>query len=803
MSIFGQHAARYFAKGLSVTPLITNGKKPFLDGWQKYHDHLPSAEMQEAWIKNYPHNNMGLVLGRQSNITVIDVDTEDEKIAEAIYSVLPKSKWIRIGAKGAVLAYKYTGIPTFRINNAAGQRVVEYLSTRTQVVLPPSIHPDTMKPYWADNDLVDVCDDLTELPDNIEEILRAILATVTPMENARKAKRLRLSDKVASGARDTQMNRMAGFHATCIQRGETTLMQAISDMRAWADLKVERKKGDEIDVEKGCQQIIQYLVADINNKGRMLPPGWDDGLSEENKKNWGLDFSEDQEEWTCQQHLDNLHRIFETYAPDDPNRHKNIDTVVSKLAKSQKLNSIEMQRILEKLKANTGMAVGVYKKEIAELQKGDLAGQDHTEIANAALRYLEDKRGYTVRRYNQEFWSWEGTHWSPMDDNEIWKIIAQEYGHLPAARRANDHKGIISVMATLVPQKLGVLEIEGINFRNGFLTTDLVLVPHNPDFGMTYMLDMSYDPDLAGKAHLWEDLMFKSWGHNGDYEDKKKAIQEAIAVTLFGKGTSYQRGVLLYGVAGSGKSQMLEVVQHMVPVAAKCSVTPDQWDDKFSISFLDKKLLNIVGELHEKKPMPGKQFKELIDGTEQTGQHKFKPLFQFVPKACHWFASNFLPKTRDTSNGFNRRWLILNFDLPVAEKDRIPDLGKTIAEEELDAIVAWAIQSYPALRKRGCFTLPTSHHFFANEMGEQNSMVRQWFNSNVIETTNAQQDAHALFIDFFTYCTKHGASSIVREKHFHIELEQLLAEVRLKDHVLVENNKIYTRITIKGKKNGQ
>lgn len=737
MPIFGDHAAAYFAKGLSVTPLIVNGKKPFLDGWQRFHDHLPSPEQQELWIRNYPNNNMGLVLGRQSNIVVIDVDTLDEKVAAAIYSVLPKTKWIRIGAKGAVLAYRYNGIGTFRINNAKGERLVEHLSTGTQVVLPPSIHPDTMKPYWSENPLLDVHEDLPCLPDDIEDIIRAVCSTVTEMESSKKAKRLRLSDKVAAGARDTQMNRMSGLLATCIQRGEITVLQAISDMRAWADLKVESKRGDEIDVEKGVQQIIQYLVTDVS-KGRMLPPGWDDGLTEEDKKQMGLDFSEDQQEWTVQQHMENLDRIFTTYAPEDVNRHTQIDLVLGKLAKAEKLSSLDMHRILEKLKGNTGIAVGAFKKEIMDLQKGDLAGTDHTQIANAALNYLEEKRGYALRHYNQDFWSWEGTHWAPMENDEIWKIIAQEFGDLPAAKRANDHKGIMQIMSTLIPKKLGVLDVEGVNFRNGYLTTDLTLIPSNPDFGKTYTLDMSYDPSLASHAPRWFKLLEQCWGHCPDYQERVQALREAICVTLFGKGTSYQRAILLYGVAGSGKSQILKVIEHLVPKDAKCSVTPDQWDDKFAISFLDQKLLNIVGELHEKKPMPGKQFKELVDGTEQTGQHKFKPLFNFLPIATHWFASNFLPKTKDTSDGFNRRWLVLSFDKPVEKKDIVLDLGKTIAEEELDAIVAWALQAWPELRTRGSYTLPTSHHFYVNEMGEQNSMVRQWFNASVVPADNAQ-----------------------------------------------------------------
>jgi len=93
---------------------------------------------------------------------LIDIDTDDPAQMKAIQDQLVDSAWVRIGAKGAMLAYRYNGTPTFRIKDVSGKMIVEHLSAKTQIVLPPSIHPTTKRPYFANSDLVGVLDQLRE-----------------------------------------------------------------------------------------------------------------------------------------------------------------------------------------------------------------------------------------------------------------------------------------------------------------------------------------------------------------------------------------------------------------------------------------------------------------------------------------------------------------------------------------------------------------------------------------------------------------------------------------------------------------
>ena len=154
--IFLKNAPIYWEHGMPVIPLYRNEKKPIPHAWSQWHDHMPDAQTQVEWLNAYPDGNLGLVLGAQSGIVAFDIDTENPLWLDVILRVLPATFWKRVGKKGMVLAYRWTGLKTFRIKTVSGESICEMLSDKTQVVLPPSIHPDTRKPYTANCNLWEV-----------------------------------------------------------------------------------------------------------------------------------------------------------------------------------------------------------------------------------------------------------------------------------------------------------------------------------------------------------------------------------------------------------------------------------------------------------------------------------------------------------------------------------------------------------------------------------------------------------------------------------------------------------------------
>jgi phage/plasmid-associated DNA primase len=788
-AIFALTAPRYLEAGLPVIPLYPREKKPIPMDWSRYFDQPVEPETQAQWLQSCAGGNIGLVLGPQSGICMVDIDTTDQRLVAVIEQLLPPSPWRRVGRKGAMLAFRYTGLKTFRIRNTSGETIVELLSARTQAVLPPSIHPDTGRAYEASCDLVDVHTQLSALDAEIESMLRAAL-TEAGVDLSHSGW-TRVVDYASAGSRDTSLTERAGLFAYAVMRGDRSVKEAIGMLQAYASDFTEHVAGDPIDVDKHVRNLIRFLHRDVFDKQKVLPSGWDDGLTEEEKQAWGLEFTREQEQWTFELIKQFLIDEFERWPKDSPQRAAAIDRALLKISSATSLNKLEEDRLLDYISNAGGLGVKIttLKSRIKELRMGDIRGQDQSEIARAAIRDLEQL--FPVKAHNGTIWKWAGSHWEKLDDTYVQARISADYGHLIACKKFSDIRGIHGLMKTVLPQGIKALDVRGVNFANGFLTEDLKLLPHDPAYGMVYTLPFRYLPGSAGQAPLFFQFLEKCWAEDDDYQQKVDALQEALAVTLFGLGPRYQRAILLQGAPKSGKSQLLRIAQSLVPDNARCAVPPNDWSDRFLPTQMFEKIINVAGELSERKLIDGQKFKDIIDGAEMSGQMKGDQIFRFKPICTHWFAGNHYPRTEDTSEGFNRRWLVFQFNRPVRASERRLDLGDLIVVEEREAIVAWAVQAMARLRVASEFTLPASHVQVMREVANINNSVRFFLTESGKVRISALQSVESagsktstrisvpetrLYQAYWSFCVGPASARPVGSTQFRAKMRELASE---------------------------
>ncbi|PZP71780.1 bifunctional DNA primase/polymerase [Methylorubrum populi] len=716
--IFGAYCDAYWDAGLPVMPLKQytpnggpegkpTGKEPVVFRWQALQARMPTEAERNSWRVFHRNGNIGLPLGPQSGLVAIDIDTDDPKILGILDKVLPPSPWKRVGQKGKVLIYKYDGQPIVRIKyrdeQGKMQSLVEMLGAGSQIVLPPSIHPKTAQPYYANCDLLDVLDQVRSLPTNIEQILRDALAqSGLQLGSAAYGS---VTDYISTGNRDNQLVSMAGLFAREVLKGNKTLLEACQEIEVAVSTFWERTYGDNIDPKKGPTKLIEFLIRDVTGpKSKVLPKGWDEGLTSEQRSQWGLEaFSEENESWDAKQIRDffNAH-IEKSGVKDSPELFTSVvKQTLNRVAASANLEPIEEDQIIQYIAEVSGkrMSVAAVRRQLVSLRSGPIMGATHAEIAEAVVRDLEELGG-EIRFHNDALWQWSGSSWGRMDEGKILQHIIREYGKThKAAGRATDHSGILKTIRGLQQRELQQISEVGINFVNGFLTEDLVLKEHHPDFGMTYTLPYPYLPEAAGKAARWQKMLVDYWGDDPDFSEKVSALGEVMALTLFGKMTEVQLAVCLYGVAHSGKSRLMEIMQALMPAEAQTSLPPTLWGDKFGPAQLVGKLLNFAGELSEQQLIDAAKFKQIVEGAVIEAQEKNRPMFNFRPKAAHWFATNHTPKTRDSSAGFTRRWLFLCFTKAFPDDGRkILDYNKIVVAEEREAIAAWAVQHMVRLR---------------------------------------------------------------------------------------------------------
>lgn len=138
-NIFANYAFKYFDLGIPVIPL--NGKIPIISNWQVWSHREQTEEELEALVEKYPNANIGAVMGLWGS--GLDLDTDKPEIIQA----MPYSPYRRVGLNGGGIVI----MAKSDIENIPQDKYpVEFLNHGRQIVLPPSIHPVTGKPYeWV------------------------------------------------------------------------------------------------------------------------------------------------------------------------------------------------------------------------------------------------------------------------------------------------------------------------------------------------------------------------------------------------------------------------------------------------------------------------------------------------------------------------------------------------------------------------------------------------------------------------------------------------------------------------------
>lgn len=795
--IFEAFAPLYWAAGLPVIPLKDRAKAPNINQWSAFGSRMPSEIEQQHWLYSFPKGNIGLPFGPESGLCAIDIDTEDEDLVAAILDILPTTPWVRIGKKGMGLAYRFEGQKNFKLRGADGGMILEFLGLGNQMVMPPSIHPDTGLPYTANSNLWEVKDKLPFLGEDIEDKLRALLGTKGFALGA--GGRSSPIDIVPAGERDVQMIRHAGYLARVVlgidKSTKFSLVEALGHMHHWVEQFTAKVSGDAMDPEKGVSKLLEFLARDLE-KGRTMPDGWDAGLTDEMKahptvakiielntvQRWSIERARD---WF-------FGKILEK--PEDRDWLVScVQELVRGLAQDEHFVDFQFQAVMNFVIDRTRSMLGLKRPDLQRLFDTERRSADVTAPESQAVvaKQVLDQlcRDGEVRFDQGQFWQWNGSCFKSLSYDCVFQHIVNMVTASPLVRRGADYKAIIEIAAKLSTAPLVEVDTRGINFANGFVGEDLIVRDHDPKFGATFTLPFEYDPDKATRCTRFFEFLHSCWGDEPDFDQRMLALQEMFAATLFGVATRYQRAFLLFGLAGTGKTQILNILRSMLPADAVAALGPTEWGERFSLTDLIGKTANICGELPENGMIAGNKFKEIVEGTPQRTEFKGKDAFDFTPICANWFASNYLPLSRDTTRGFTRRWLILDFNKPVAEEDKVEGLAEMIVAEERDAIAAWALEGIRRLLDNRGYTMPLCHETRLAQVRRSNNSVQAFLedHAGVAVAAEGSMKVQEVFDMYVQHIRNYRRGSPVGFERFMLMLEDLGYKVSrdlLQDYVV-------------------
>lgn len=193
------------------------------------------------------------------------------------------------------------------------------------------------------------------------------------------------------------------------------------------------------------------------------------------------------------------------------------------------------------------------------------------------------------------------------------------------------------------------------------------------------------------------DKLFEEWVG----KDYVSTLYEIIAYCCL---TDYPIHLIfcLVGSGRNGKTQFQKVVQKFIGLDNICSTELDLLiDNRFESAKMFKKLVCTLGETNFGIMEKTSLLKKLSGGDLVGYEFKNKNPFEGFNYAKIIINSNSLPSSLDTSDGFYRRWLVIDFPNEFNEGKEIVD---TIPEQEYQNLAYKVTKILPQILERGNIT---------------------------------------------------------------------------------------------------
>jgi P4 family phage/plasmid primase-like protien len=313
------------------------------------------------------------------------------------------------------------------------------------------------------------------------------------------------------------------------------------------------------------------------------------------------------------------------------------------------------------------------------------------QLAQAVLDLHFEGGAHLRHERNGQFWRWGGTHWAPIDEKVLQRLILETAKTLPVKTRT---KSLVhEAFALLTMQQSGgddLLHIHDdpppvVNVANGelWLQDDgtVELRQHDPKTGMRHVLPVKFDPNAESPEY---DRALEQI-----FRDAKKPrtlirfINELTGYVIQPR-RHHALIVIFYGAGNNGKTSIIELLRHLVgPGLVYSSRVDDLERNQFAIGNLFGKLLFIDDDIKAGTKLPDGTLKKISEAKTLTGERKFKDPFEFKSRAFPILLCNNIPSLSDLSHGMMRRLRVVHFSRIFKEDETDRHLFERIAANEL------------------------------------------------------------------------------------------------------------------------
>ena len=795
--------APFIERGFALHWLKPRSKAPAAGaGWSS----LPVASIADLRRSQKPNSNVGVRPGLYSRVGdlylhLVDVDIRRPELAEearaTLRELLPDvDSWPRVvsGSGGASRHYYFLTDKPFASKKLAHSKgffkddqgrkhwdwEIELFGTGKQAAMPPSIHPDTGKPYrWEvefDFDMLDMG-------------LGPILA----------------SSRVPSEAREEAAD------GTTASEDEDYLVTLVRQRPLGLSIEEIREDVMALPVEEWCEDRDGWLKTGmaIHHETGGSDEGYDVWV-EFSLQSGKFDESNQRYTWrkfgdsatpvtmaTIKAALKETGAAFQQCLKklEGVRDYASALRIVAKF----ELNNAELSTVLPRLVSLAelaGMApkAADVKKDLADVRKASDMDPDadrsalESWIAEEFLRIYF--KGDRLLRTAKVFWHFDRGAWRICDDeyvgNRVYRFLTKLMekpneaqrallGAIVDSGRAETLNSLINSIVGVVqkavaedassdPLRLKVLDRGSVmNCRNGELWFPdgkrASFRDHDPDNRLTVSIDAEYDGEA--ECPEWDAALDGIFADTPNPQEMVDHLHEVMGYCLQ-TSRNLAAWFLFHGSGANGKSFVAAVLQAMLGDGSTSKSLAD-FSAPGRSSHLEAglvgKLLLVDDDFKKGAPLPDDTIKKLSETKTLTANPKFAGEFGFACRSTPLILSNHWPQTADLTYGLTRRAVVIPFTRTFEESERDLGLALRVLRKERSGVLNRCIAGWDRLRARGHFTKPSPCVEAMREwMGQRNALSA--YIAERVEVTGDPEDrvwAEDLWNDYRRWVELEGA----------------------------------------------
>lgn len=285
-----------------------------------------------------------------------------------------------------------------------------------------------------------------------------------------------------------------------------------------------------------------------------------------------------------------------------------------------------------------------------------------------------------------------------------------------------------------------------LNLKNGLLNLETFeLEPHTPEFKTIIQLPIEYNPNA--KCPAIEEYL------NIVAKDSIPVIEEMLGYCLT-ESMKYEVTFLLHGEGGNGKGTLIALIGELFGKENTSNIALQTLtENRFLVAELFGKMVNLYADIPSRAVEDTSLFKMLTSGDTVQAEKKHKAPFNFKNRAKLIFSANELPPSRDNTEGYHRRWIVIPFHTKFNNRKL---REKLFEKEEIEGLLLKAISGLKRLRKQDGFTDLQSIREMKEVYRERSDNAYKFLKEYCEEDVNSSVSKQELYDAYRRKCSDWG-----------------------------------------------